>query len=108
MGTVAEFTDQNFEGEVLQSGEPVLVDFWAPWCGPCRHITPVIEELAVENGESVKIGKVNIDDNPSLAENYGVSSIPTLMVFKSGDVVERLVGVQPKQRMQDALDAAKG
>ena len=105
---VAELTDQNFQSEVIQSAQPVLVDFWAPWCGPCRMIAPMVEELAAENQGSVKIGKVNIDENPTAAQNYGVSSIPTLMVFKNGDVVERFVGVQPKQRLQKAIDAAKG
>jgi thioredoxin 1 len=108
MGNVAEFTDSNFQKEVLESKEPVLVDFWAPWCGPCRMIAPVVEELASEYRDAVKIGKVNIDDSPSAAQNYGVSSIPTLMIFKAGDVVERFVGVQPKARLQKALDAAKG
>lgn len=108
MGDVAVFTEQSFDADVLQADTPVLVDFWAPWCGPCRAIAPMVEELAVENGASVKIGKVNIDENASIAENFGISSIPTLMIFKGGEVVERLVGVQPKQRMQEALDAAKG
>jgi thioredoxin 1 len=108
MGKVTEFTDSNFQQEVLDSKEPVLVDFWAPWCGPCRMIAPVVEQLAAEYGGAVKIGKVNIDDSPAAAQNYGVSSIPTLMIFKGGDVVERFVGVQPKDRLQKALDAAKG
>ena len=104
---VAELTDQNFQSEVIDSAQPVLVDFWAPWCGPCRMIAPMVEELAAENHGSVKVGKVNIDDNPAAAQNYGVSSIPTLMVFKNGDVVDRFVGVQPKQKLQKAIDAAK-
>ncbi|MBS0209390.1 MAG: thioredoxin [Planctomycetes bacterium] len=104
---VIELTDQNFQTEVLQSSEPVLVDFWAPWCGPCRMIAPLIEELATQYQGSVKVGKVNVDDNPSAANSYGVQSIPTLMVFKGGDVVERFVGVQPKARIQAALDEAK-
>jgi len=107
MANVTEFTDDNFDTEVLQAGEPVLVDFWAPWCGPCRQIAPLIEELAGENAGSVKFGKLNIDDSPGSAQNYGVSSIPTLMVFKAGEVVERFVGIQPKARLQEALDAAK-
>ena len=105
MADVVDFTDQNFSSEVLQSNVPVLVDFWAPWCGPCRMIAPVVHELAGEYQGTVKVGKVNIDDNPGAAQDYGVSSIPTLMVFKGGEVVERFVGVQPKGRLQQALDA---
>jgi len=104
---ITVFDDSNFDTEVLQSSEPVLVDFWAPWCGPCRMIAPVVEELAGENAGSIKVGKLNVDEAPGAAQNYGVSSIPTLMVFKNGEVVERLVGVQPKSKLQQALDAAK-
>jgi thioredoxin 1 len=107
MGAVAEVNDTNFDSEVLQSSEPVLVDFWAPWCGPCRQIAPLVEQLAGENAGSAKIFKLNVDDAPRAAQNYGVSSIPTLMVFKNGEVVDRFVGVQPKTRLQDAIDAAK-
>src|SRR5262245_19997390 len=108
MSAVTEFTDTNFQDEVLNSKEPVLVDFWAPWCGPCRMIAPIVDQLASEYSGAIKVGKVNIDDSPNSAQNYGVSSIPTLMVFKGGNVVERFVGVQPKSRLQQALDAAKG
>ncbi len=108
MANVAEYTDSNFDSEVLQSSQPVLVDFWAPWCGPCRMIAPVVEQLASENAGSVKVGKINIDDSPRAAQSYGVSSIPTIMIFKGGEVVERFVGVQPKNRLQEAIDAAKG
>ena len=108
MGDVTEFTDANFQDEVLNSNEPVLVDFWAPWCMPCRQIAPMIDERAQENTGSVKIGKLNIDDNPSAPQKFGVHSIPTLMLFKNGEVTERFVGVQPKARLQEALDAAKG
>jgi thioredoxin 1 len=102
-----EFTDDNFDAEVLQSQQPVLVDFWAPWCGPCRMIAPLVEELAGEYAGSVKVGKVNVDDSPNAAGQFGVSSIPTLMIFKGGEVVDRFVGVQPKSRLQQALDNAK-
>ena len=107
MGNVAELTDDRFAQEVLQSSMPVLVDFWAPWCGPCRQITPMIEELARENAGSVKVMKVNIDDSPGAAQQYGVMSIPTLIVFKNGTISDRFVGVQPKSKLQQALDAAK-
>jgi thioredoxin 1 len=108
MADVLEINESDFQSEVLEASEPVLVDFWAPWCGPCRMVGPVVEELAGENGDSVKVAKVNIDDNQNLAMNYQVSSIPTLMLFKGGQVVDRFVGVQPKARLQDAIDQAKG
>jgi thioredoxin 1 len=108
MGSLKEFTDANFAAEVLQSSQPVLVDFWAPWCGPCRMIGPIVEQLASENAGMIAVGKVNVDDSPSTAASYGVSSIPTIMLFKGGEVVERFVGVQPKNRLQEAIDQAKG
>ena len=108
MGAIQEITDVNFDSEVLQSSQPVLVDFWAPWCGPCRQIAPLIEQLAGENNGSAKVVKLNVDDAPNSAQSYGVSSIPTLMVFKGGEVVDRFVGVQPKTRLQQAIDSAKG
>jgi len=102
-----EVTDSDFEQEVLQSDHPVLVDFWAPWCGPCRQIAPLIDEISSENTGSAKVVKVNIDESPQSAQKYGVSSIPTLMVFKAGEVVDRFVGAQPKAKLQEAIDAAK-
>jgi thioredoxin 1 len=108
MGAVQEINDTNFNSEVLESDKVVLVDFWAPWCGPCRQIAPVVEQLAGEYAGSAKVVKVNVDDARESAQSYGVNSIPTLMVFKGGEVVDRFVGVQPKTRLQQALDAAKG
>ena len=107
MGTAMEFTDANFQQEVLESDVPVLVDFWAPWCGPCRMIGPVIEELASENTGTFRVGKVNVDDNGSLAMNYNVSSIPAIMIFKGGQLVNQFMGVQSKEKLQQALDEAK-
>ena len=108
MHNIKELSDRDFETEVLQSAEPVLVDFWVPWCGPCRMIAPVVEELATENSGVIKVAKINIDDSPNTAASFGVSSIPTLMIFKNGEVVDRFVGVQPKKRLQDAIDQTKG
>ncbi len=107
MGNAMEFTDANFQQDVLDSDVPVLVDFWAPWCGPCRMIGPVIEELASENTGTFRVGKVNVDDNGSLAMNYNVSSIPAIMIFKGGQLVQQFMGVQSKEKLQQALDEAK-
>lgn len=103
---VPEFDDKNFDREVLQANGPVMVDFWAPWCGPCRQIAPVIEQLASENAGSIKIGKLNVDVAQSTAVSYGVNAIPTLIIFKDGQVVERFEGLKPKSRLQEAINAA--
>jgi thioredoxin 1 len=104
MGHEVIFTDDNFEREVLQSDSPVLVDFWAAWCGPCKAIASVVEELAEEYSGKVKIGKLNVDENPNTASNYGVRSIPTLITFKGGKQEEQTIGVQPKQKIKEILD----
>ena len=108
MSNALEVNEDNFDAEVLQASEPVLADFWAPWCGPCRLIAPMINEIAEENAGSVKVVKINIDDSPSLASQHNVSSIPTLIVFNNGAAVNQWVGAQPKQVLQEELDAQKG
>ncbi len=100
------FTDENFDAEVLQSDQPVLVDVWAEWCGPCRLLGPTIDELAEQYDGSVKVGKLDEDENPQTAAAHQVSSIPTVLLFQNGEVLERFVGVQPKQRYEEALQAA--
>ncbi len=105
MGHEVILTDDNFECEVLQSDSPVLVDFWAAWCGPCKAIAPVLEELAEEYSSKVKIGKLNIDENPSTPNKYGVRGIPTLLFFKDGKVIQQLVGVKPKSEIQKTIDS---
>jgi thioredoxin 1 len=101
---VVELSDANFQAEVLNSPIPVLVDFWAPWCGPCRQIAPMIDQLATENLGNVKVAKVNVDECPQSSQSYDVSSIPTLILFKNGEPTQRFVGGQPKSRLQSALD----
>lgn len=97
-------TDQDFEEQILQSDVPALVDFWAAWCGPCRTVGPVVEELAGEYVGKVKIAKLNVDDNKQIPTKYGVRGIPTLMLFKDGQVVDQIVGAVPKSRIKEILD----
>jgi len=101
-----EFTDQNFEKEVLKSEKPTMVDFWASWCGPCQMMGPIIDELAEELKEKVKIGKMNVDENRETAAKYGVMSIPTLIIFRDGKVAKQLVGVQAKEILKEELEKA--
>lgn len=101
---VLEVTDANFAEEVLNSTTPVLVDFWATWCGPCLRVAPIVEELAKDNAGKVKVVKLNVDDAPESAGEFGVQSIPTLIVFKGGQEVERVVGAVPKSTLQAAID----
>lgn len=100
-----EFTELNFSTEVLEADMPVLVDFWAPWCGPCKMIAPIVEEISEEYAGKVKVGKLNTDDNQGVASQYGIMSIPTLMIFKNGEVVERIVGAQPKEALKLKLES---
>ena len=101
---VLELNDENFQSAVLDSPEPVLVDFWAPWCGPCRMLAPTIDELAHDYEGKVRIGKLNTDESRRIAMEHQISAIPTLMLFKNGSVVERISGVQPKQQLASLLD----
>lgn len=105
MSKTLHFTDANYETEVLGSSQPVLVDFWAEWCGPCRILTPTIEELANELGDSAKVGKLNVDENPETTAKYRISSIPSVLVFKDGELLETFVGIQSKQQYRHALTA---
>ncbi len=98
-----EFSEGNFESEVLKSDVPVLVDFWATWCPPCRALSPVIDELASELDGAAKVGKVNIDDEKDIAVKYGINAIPTVLIFKDGEIVQTLVGAKDKQSYVDAL-----
>ena len=106
MAAVREVSDATFEQDVIKSSLPVLVDFWAPWCGPCRMVGPVVEELAGDFAGKVSFVKLNTDDNPTTASKYGIRSIPTLMIFKGGDVVGHVVGFRPKADLQKQLESA--
>jgi thioredoxin 1 len=105
MGKALEVTDSTFDREVLQATQPVLVDFWASWCGPCKAIAPIVEELAGEYEGKLKVMKLDVDDNPRTATNYGVQSIPTLLIFNGGKAAERIIGAVPKKVIVDKLQS---
>jgi len=106
MANVQEVSDATFDAEVLQSSTPVLIDFWAPWCGPCRAIAPIVDELASEYAGKLKVVKMNVDDNQQTPSRYGVRGIPNLIVFKNGKVHEQIVGAVPKSRLAQAVQGA--
>jgi len=103
---VGKVTDASFDADVLKATSPVVVDFWAEWCGPCRMIAPALEEISASLGDKVKIVKLNVDENPGVAAKYGIMSIPTLMIFKNGEMASRQVGAAPKQKLEQWVNAA--
>ena len=103
---VGKTSDASFESDVLKSAEPVVVDFWAEWCGPCRMIAPALEEISGQIGDKVKIVKLNVDENPNTAAKYGIMSIPTLLMFKNGEISSRQVGAAPKQKLHQWISGA--
>lgn len=108
MSSVRTITQQNFDQEVLKSDQPVLIDFWAPWCGPCKMMGPVIDNVAAENQGKIVVGKVNVDENQNLASQYGIRGIPTMAIFKDGQEVKRIVGAVPKNQLQSTIDTIIG
>lgn len=105
-GLVAEMTDADFETKIEQNKENWLVDFWAPWCGPCRLVAPIVEELAGEYVGTLNFGKINVDENQTIAAKFGITSIPTILVFKNGELVERITGALPKAALKQSIDKA--
>ena len=103
MSEMLQVTDAGFETDVVGNDKPVVLDFWAPWCGPCRMMEPVLKEIAEEYGDKIVVGKLNVDENPATATKFDVLSIPTLLVFSNGEVVKKLVGARPKKRLLDEL-----
>ena len=103
MSDIVQVTDAEFDSAVLGSDKPVLLDFWAPWCGPCRMMEPILQEIADEHGDKVVVSKLNVDENPATAQKFDVLSIPTLLVFADGQVVKKLVGAMPKKKLIDEL-----
>jgi thioredoxin 1 len=105
-GQISDVTDNNFQAEVLESDRTVLVDFWAPWCGPCRVIAPTLEELAEERSDELRVVKLNVDENQMISAQYEVMSIPTLIVFKNGEIAKKIIGALPKKRLVEELEPA--
>jgi thioredoxin 1 len=105
-GTISEVSDHNFQAEVIESETPVLVDFWAPWCGPCRMVAPVLEQIGAEKGDALKIVKLNVDENQQTAMTYEVLSIPTLILFKNGAIAKKVIGAYPKRKLEAELEPA--
>ena len=105
MADIVETSEDSFDTDVIETETPVLVDFWAPWCGPCKMVAPVVQELAEDYDGRLKVAKVNVDDNPQLAMKYGIRGIPTLLIFKGGEVAEQVVGFVPKQALAEKLDS---
>jgi thioredoxin 1 len=104
-GAIIDVTDSNFQAEVIEADKPVLVDFWAPWCGPCRIVAPHLEELNEER-DDLRVVKLNVDENPAIASKYGIMSIPTMILFKNGEVAKQVIGALPKARLQQEIEPA--
>lgn len=105
MGATRKITDSSFDSDVLKSDKPVLVDFWAEWCGPCRQIAPALEEIATEMGGKITVGKINIDENPAIPDQFKVKGIPTMLIFKGGEVVGMKIGALPKSKIKEWIDS---